>query len=145
MEEGKCGTRNQKLSIIVPVYKVEPYLKECVDSLLSQKYPETEIILVDDGSPDRCPEICDEFSAKHSNIKVVHQKNAGLPAARNAGLAVATGEYISFVDSDDAVSTDTYSILIEKMEKDGSDMAICNFESFNKKGTVVVSNRYSER
>ena len=128
----------------MPVYNVERYLEECIDSLLAQTYPNIEIILVDDGSPDKCPEICDAFSANYSNIKVVHQKNAGLPFARNAGLAVATGDYISFVDSDDAILEDMYSILINKMEKDNSDMAVCNFRLFNKAGTANVSQRYKE-
>lgn len=142
MAEGEYSTENKRLSVIVPVYKVENYLEECVNSLLSQTYPDIEIILVDDGSPDKCPEICDAFSAKHSNIKVVHQENGGLPAARNAGIAASTGEYISFVDSDDFISKEMYSELIKRLEKDGSDMAICNFRLFNKKGTVALSERY---
>ncbi len=90
------------LSVIVPVYKVEQYLSECLDSILASTYTKLEIILIDDGSPDRCPAICDEYARRDSRIRVIHQENRGLVAARNAGLAVATGTYIAFVDSDDA-------------------------------------------
>ena len=92
-----------KLSIIVPIYGVEQYLCKCVDSLLAQDLPASdyEIILVDDESPDACPQICDEYAKEHANIRVIHQTNAGLSAARNAGLKVAKGEYVCFVDSDD--------------------------------------------
>ena len=92
-----------KVSFIVPVYNVEKYLKDCVDSLLAQTLEEIEIILVDDGSPDSCPAICDEYAQKDERIKVIHKKNGGLAAARNSGMKQASGEYIFFVDSDDAV------------------------------------------
>lgn len=90
-----------KFSIIVPVYKVEPYIRQCIDSLLAQSYNNFEIIIVDDGSPDNCPQICDEYSKKYSNIKTIHKPNGGLSDARNKGLEIAQGEYITFVDSDD--------------------------------------------
>ena len=90
-----------KVSIIVPVYNVEKYLKRCVDSLVGQTLKDIEIILVDDGSPDGCPKMCDDFVATDSRIKVVHKPNGGLGSARNAGLEVAKGEYVAFVDSDD--------------------------------------------
>lgn len=90
-----------KISIIIPVYKVEPYLRQCVDSVLSQTYTNFEIILVDDGSPDNCPVICDEYAAKDSRVKVIHKENGGLSDARNAGIKVAKGEYLFFLDSDD--------------------------------------------
>ena len=98
MEDNKI-----KVSIIVPIYNVEQYLHKCVDSLFAQDLPssECEIILVDDGSPDNCPQICDEYAAAHKNIRVIHQKNAGLSAARNSGFKIAQGEYICFLDSDD--------------------------------------------
>lgn len=89
------------ISVIVPVYKVEPYIHRCVDSILEQTYQNLEIILVDDGSPDNCPAICDEYAAKDKRVKVIHKPNGGLSDARNAGMAAATGEYLSFVDSDD--------------------------------------------
>lgn len=90
-----------KFSVIVPVYKVEGYLEQCVESVLQQTYTDFELILVDDGSPDRCPEMCDDFSQKDSRIKVIHKKNGGLSSARNAGLDIATGDYVIFLDSDD--------------------------------------------
>ena len=88
-------------SIIVPVYKVENYLRQCIDSLLAQDFSDFEVILVDDGSPDSCPAICDEYAQCNKRIKVVHKTNGGLSDARNAGIAVAEGQYITFVDSDD--------------------------------------------
>jgi glycosyltransferase involved in cell wall biosynthesis len=98
------------ISVIVPVYKVEQYLNECVDSVLAQTYDNIEVILVDDGSPDRCPQMCDDYAAAHANVRVVHKANGGLSSARNAGLAVATGEWIAFVDSDDwLVDANAYS------------------------------------
>ena len=103
---------NQSLiSVIVPVYKVEQYLDECIQSIINQTYKNLEIILVDDGSPDRCPEMCDEYAKQDSRVKVIHQKNAGVSAARNAGIDVARGEYIGFVDSDDLIAPDMYDKL----------------------------------
>lgn len=94
-------TETPLISVIVPVYKVEPYLRRCLDSIVNQTYRNLEIILVDDGSPDRCGAICDEYAAKDKRIIVIHQENKGLSEARNAGLDIATGEYVQFVDSDD--------------------------------------------
>ena len=88
-------------SIIVPVYKVENYLEDCIESILHQSYKDFELILIDDGSPDKSPEICDEYNAKDDRISVIHKKNGGLSSARNAGLDNANGEYIVFIDSDD--------------------------------------------
>lgn len=92
------------VSVIVPIYKVEPYLRACVDSILNQTYPNVEVILVDDGSPDDCPAICDEYAANNVSVSVLHQCNGGLSAARNNGLALSQGEYVTFVDSDDWLS-----------------------------------------
>lgn len=103
------------ISIIIPIYKVEKYLDECVTSLVKQTYRDLEIILVDDGSPDLCPQMCDEWAKKDSRIKVVHKKNGGLSSARNAGLKVAKGEYIGFVDSDDYVDATMYEDLMRVM------------------------------
>ncbi len=106
-----------KFSIIVPIYKVEEYLEKCVKSLVNQTEKDIEIILVDDGSPDKCPMMCDEFAKTDCRIKVIHKKNGGLSDARNAGLDVATGEYIMFVDSDDQIENDAcerfYNIIIQ--------------------------------
>ena len=96
-----------KVSVVIPIYNVEAYLQRCVDSVLAQTLSGLEIILVDDGSPDHCPGICDAYAAKHENIRVVHKPNGGLASARNAGLRIATGEYILFVDSDDWIDPNT--------------------------------------
>ena len=105
------------ISIIIPVYKVEQYLDECVVSVVNQTYKDLEIILVDDGSPDVCPQKCDEWAEKDSRIKVVHKKNGGLSSARNAGLAVANGDYIGFVDSDDFIYETMYEDLMRVMKQ----------------------------
>lgn len=105
-------------SIIVPVYKVEKYLKRCVESLRNQTYEDIEIILVDDGSPDCCPKICDEYATKDNRIKVLHKKNGGLSDARNAGLALASGEYVLFVDSDDWLKNNSCEQFAKYVDND---------------------------
>lgn len=100
------------ISVIVPIYKVEDYLDECVESLVKQTYKNLEIILVDDGSPDKCPQMCDAWTKRDTRIVVVHKPNGGLSDARNAGIAIAKGDYIGFVDSDDFVSPDMYEKLL---------------------------------
>lgn len=106
-----------KFSVILPIYKVEKYLHECVDSILGQTYTDFEIILVDDGSPDSCPQICDEYAAKDARVKVIHKINGGLASARNAGLEVAQGDYICYVDSDDyLIDNKVLERLAEKTE-----------------------------
>lgn len=117
---------NPLISVIVPVYNVEKYLARCVDSIVNQTYKNLEIIFVDDGSTDLCPQMCDDYAEKDSRIKVVHKKNGGLSDARNAGMAVATGEYISFIDSDDYVSDDFFECLLDVMNKENSDIAECS-------------------
>ena len=94
------------ISVIIPVYKVEKYLCRCVDSVLEQTYTNMEIILVDDGSPDNCPVMCDEYARQDSRVKVIHQENAGLSGARNAGIDMAQGQWLAFVDSDDYLAAD---------------------------------------
>ena len=103
--------KKPSISIIVPIYNVERYFRRCMNSLLNQTLQDIEIILVDDESPDNCPEICEEYAAKDSRIKVIHKKNAGLGFARNSGLKLATGEYVAFVDSDDYVDLTMYEKL----------------------------------
>ena len=100
--------RELMISVIVPVYKVEPYLRRCVDSILAQSYTNLEIILVDDGSPDNCPAICDKYAEKDDRVRVIHKPNGGLSDARNYGMAVATGEYVMFVDSDDWIESELW-------------------------------------
>lgn len=108
------------ISVIVPIYKVQDYLDECIESIISQTYSNIEVILVDDGSPDRCPQMCDEWAKRDSRIRVVHKKNGGLSSARNAGLDVAKGEYISFVDSDDFICKDALQNLYDRVNNDKS-------------------------
>lgn len=117
------------ISVIVPIYKVEEYLSRCVDSIINQTYKNLEIILVDDGSPDNCSKICDDYAKVDSRIKVIHKKNGGLSDARNAGMKVATGEYISFIDSDDWIDLETYSLTLEKMLETGSQIGAFNIIS----------------
>lgn len=113
------------ISIIVPVYKVEPYLHQCVDSILKQTYRDIEILLIDDGSPDRCGEICEEYARTDYRIRVFHTQNKGLSAARNLGLREAKGDYIGFVDSDDWIEPDMYEILLRKLEGTNADISAC--------------------
>lgn len=120
------------VSIIVPVYKVEEYLPRCVDSLLKQTYKNIEIILVDDGSPDGCGKLCDDYAARDSRVKVIHKKNGGLSDARNVAIPKACGEYIVFVDSDDWVSKYYVGHLYEAIKKDDADLAISWFENVYK-------------
>ncbi len=116
---------NKIISIIIPVYKVEDYLDQCLKSVVNQTHNDLEIILVDDGSPDKCPEICDRWQKQDARIKVIHKRNGGLSDARNAGLKIASGDYVGFVDSDDYVSYDMYEKLLEALEQDQSDIAAC--------------------
>ncbi len=118
------------ISVIVPVYKVEKYLDKCVSSIVNQTYENLEILLVDDGSPDCCGAMCDAWAEKDARIKVIHKENGGLSDARNAGLAVAKGELISFVDSDDWIEPDFISILVDVLKKTDSDIAACGIDTF---------------
>lgn len=115
------------VSIIVPVYKVEQYLPRCIDSILQQTYTDFELILVDDGSPDGCGEICDLYAEKDPRVQVIHQTNKGLSGARNAGIDVAKGVYIGFVDSDDYIDAKMYALLVESLEQSRSQMAVCGW------------------
>lgn len=114
------------VSVIVPCYKVEPYLHRCVDSILNQTYPNLDVILVDDGSPDRCGEICDEYAAADSRVRVIHQTNQGLSAARNAGLDLMSGHYALFVDSDDWLDDTCVDTLRQLLMATGADIAVSN-------------------
>ena len=115
------------ISVIVPVYKVEPYIRQCVESVLGQTYSNFELILVDDGSPDSCGSICDEYAEKDSRVRVVHQKNAGLSAARNAGLDIAKGEYVTFIDSDDFVREEYLDSLYNAAKNSECKISICDY------------------
>lgn len=126
------------ISIIIPIYKVEQYLDECVTSIINQTYKDLEIILVDDGSPDKCPRMCDEWAKKDARIKVVHKKNGGLSSARNAGLKVAKGEYIGFVDSDDYVDETMYEDLMRVMNQNENTMVVSSPIIRNKNGALSL-------
>ena len=114
------------ISVIVPIYKVETYLDKCIESIISQTYKNLEIILVDDGSPDNCPIMCDEWAEKDNRIKVIHKINGGLSDARNAGLDIATGEYIAFVDSDDWILPNMYERMLCIITQEEADICACN-------------------
>lgn len=115
----------EKISVIVPVYKVEKYLRRCVNSLIDQTYKNLEIILVNDGSPDECGKICDHFAEMDDRITVIHQKNGGQSSARNTGLKFATGDFLGFVDSDDWIQRDMYQLLYENLKNFNCDLSIC--------------------
>lgn len=128
-----------KVSIIVPVYKVENYLEQCVESIMNQTLQDIEIILVDDGSPDKCPKICDEYANKDTRIKVIHKKNGGLSSARNAGIKVATGEYIGFVDSDDYIELDMYENMYNTAVENNVDFVMSDYYRFSENERYSVS------
>ncbi len=136
-----------KLSIIIPIYKVEAYLRKCVDSVLNQDLPssEYEIILVDDGSPDGCPMICDQYAIEQVNVRVIHQKNRGLSVARNSGIEVAKGEYIMFVDSDDYIELNVIGGLMEQIERDNLDVLRYDFRNVNDKYEEFHPNKDPKR
>ena len=121
---------NPLISVIIPVYKVEDYLTACVESVLAQTYQNFEIILVDDGSPDNCPQMCDEFAARDSRIRVIHKPNGGLSSARNAGIDGAKGEYLAFLDSDDLWTPLFLERLYRAIGETGADLAVCLFRRF---------------
>ena len=132
------------ISVIIPVYKVEEYLDECISSVVSQTYENLEIILVDDGSPDSCPVMCDEWANKVARIQVIHKNNSGLAAARNSGLAAANGEYISFVDSDDVMAPSMLKKLYTVLEREEADIAECNFLSFQEDDALFLKTETPE-
>lgn len=128
------------VSIIVPIYNVSPYIEKCVTSLLEQTHKELEIILVDDGSPDDCPSICDAFAAQDPRVRVIHQKNGGLSAARNAGIEAATGDYLAFVDGDDFVSPDYIEVMLSACLEHAVKMAACGYwEYYSEKKNAAIA------
>ena len=129
---------NKLVSIVTPVYKAEKYLEPCIKSLINQSYKNLEIILVDDGSPDNCGKICDDWAKKDERIVVIHQKNQGVSAARNSGLNTATGEYLMFLDSDDTLKTNAVEVLLRTIEKDNVDFVVGSYlKVFDNKTEVV--------
>jgi glycosyltransferase involved in cell wall biosynthesis len=122
---------NELISIVIPVYKVEAYLSACVESVLAQTYQNFEVILVDDGSPDNCPAMCDAWAEKDSRIRVIHKENGGLSSARNAGIDVAKGDYLAFLDSDDLWTPVFLERLHTALTESNADLAVCQFQRFH--------------
>lgn len=131
------------LSIIIPVYKVEEYLNKCVDSILCQDTSNCEILLIDDGSPDRCGEICEEYSVKYDNVSSFHKTNGGLSDARNYGISRAKGEYIWFIDSDDYIENNCIQTIIEKLEEYKCDVFVCQSRTVDDNGKTEDEVNYS--
>lgn len=129
------------ISVIVPVYNMEKYLEKCVRSILDQDYKDIELILVDDGSKDSSPQLCDEFAKQDERIKVIHKANGGQGSARNMGLDIAKGEYISLIDSDDWVEPDMYTNLLSIAEENNADLAICEVALNEEDGSVLKKKR----
>ena len=127
--------KRPEISIIVPVYKVEKYLNECIDSILAQTFTDFELILVDDGSPDNCPALCDAAAAKDSRIRVIHQQNKGLSGARNAGIEIARGNWLSFIDSDDSVDKTFCEKLYHAAKQAGAKLVVSDILYFDADGS----------
>ncbi|MBR5046903.1 MAG: glycosyltransferase family 2 protein, partial [Eubacterium sp.] len=133
------------VSIIVPVYDVEEYLDRCVESLLSQTLKDIEIILIDDGSPDRCGEICDRYAVQDHRVRVIHKENAGLSRARNQGIDEARADLIAFIDSDDYVDHDMIEMLYDNLIKEDADVSVCGFYQHYIEGTAITEDRIGYR
>ena len=130
---------NQLISVIVPVYNVEKYLNRCIDSILNQTFKQIEIILVDDGSTDNSPIICDEYCDRYKNIKVIHKENNRVAAARNDGIKIATGKYIALVDSDDWIEPNMLEEMYNKAEEFHTDMTMCDLKKVGVESEYTVS------
>ena len=135
----KINHWDSELSIIVPIYNVEKYLRECVDSILNQTFTDFELILVDDGSPDGCPQICDAYAEQDNRVRVIHQKNDGLSAARNAGIEAARGNWLSFIDSDDFIAPDFLGKLYTAVKNANADCAICGIQLAKEDGKPLTT------
>lgn len=143
---------NPKISVIIPVYGVEKSLDRCVESVVKQSYTDLEIILVDDGSPDNCPKMCDEWASHDARIRTVHRENGGLSCARNTGLSVATGDYVTFVDSDDWIALDTIEYCIKLLMMNDADLvqyqihetSVESFAVHQPKEKIVIWNNHNE-
>lgn len=127
----------EKISVIIPVYNVENYLEKCIDSIIMQTYKNLEIILVNDGSTDTSPEICEHYKIRDERITIIHQKNKGLSGARNTGIEHASGEFLLFVDSDDYILPNMIETLYTRLKMDKTEMAICSFEYVDENGNKV--------
>ena len=135
----------EMISVVVPIYKVEEFLPACIESIIGQSYRNLDLILVDDGSPDSCPEICEEYKKLDSRIRVIHKQNGGLSDARNAGIKVARGKWITFIDSDDYIGTDFLKELYETVKQNKADISICDYSTVSdnsgqqKIGSIVMN------
>ncbi len=125
------------ISVIVPVYNVEKYIDKCVESIVNQTYKNLEIILVDDGSPDRCPQMCDDWVKKDARIQVIHKENGGLSSARNAGMRIMQGDYVCFVDGDDYIELNMIDILLRSIKKEDFDVCVCNVNHVDKNYCLI--------
>jgi len=128
---------NALISVIIPVYNVEQYLRQCIDSVINQTYKNLEIILIDDASTDNCGKICDEYALKNNRIIVIHKQNEGVSSARNVGLKIAKGDYIGFVDSDDYIEPDMYEELYNTAMKTNTKLVVCNYLRGNQNNWIV--------
>ena len=129
-----------KISVIVPVYKVEPFLSECVNSVLEQSFRDFDLILVDDGSPDSCPQICDAYAQKDERVHVIHKENGGLSSARNAGIDLAmehsSSEWLAFVDSDDYLHKNYLSAMYQAAKEHDADLVVCDYTRVDENGNI---------
>lgn len=137
--------RNKLITIVIPIYNVEKYLNHCIESVVNQTYTNLQIVLVDDGSTDLCPQICEEWKLKDSRIDVIHQKNGGLSVARNSGIDIAKGEFISFIDSDDFVDKDYIEYLYKLLEVTNADMSVCQRRSIDESGKVIETHQINDK
>ena len=141
MDWGVIVRKSGVISVIVPVYGVEKYLEQCIESILGQTYPNLEVILIDDGSPDRCGEICDRYARMDSRVNVIHKENGGAASARNAGLRMAAGEYLTFVDGDDFLPTDAYENLLGTLVRQDADIVHGKIEFLYVNGRTIPDGR----
>ena len=135
---------NPLISVVVPIYNVDKYLDRCVESIIKQTYTNLEIILVDDGSSDNSPQICDNWNVKDKRIKVIHKENGGLSDARNVGLSFATGEIISFIDSDDWIEHEMFEKMLNRKKKDNSDIVSCGVKWVKEDGSLIRNHNLSK-
>lgn len=135
--------KDDVISVIVPIYRVEEYLNQCIESIVNQTYSNLQVILVDDGSPDRCGEMCEDWARRDKRIKVLHKKNGGLSDARNAGLAIATGRFVAFVDSDDWVEPQMYETMLSILVNENADLVACGIVDTYPDKDIVHSYAYA--
>lgn len=128
---------NPLISVVIPIYNVEIYLKQCIESVIRQSYNELEIILIDDGSTDNCLAICNRYALEDNRIKVIHKQNGGLSDARNIGISVSTGEYITFIDSDDYIECDMIKYLFDLLQKTNADLSVCQKLNVRENGNII--------